>query len=58
MDNVRVSTLGPQVLLDGEHLATARDDEAAFVIAWCLNTARASYPYTDAEERRVQEFFA
>jgi hypothetical protein len=62
-EHLRVKAVGRNVLLDGDHLALASSAEAAFVIAWCLNTARApdrmtSWPYADADEKRVQEFFA
>jgi hypothetical protein len=40
--DLRVKAVGRNVLLDGDHLALASSAEAAFVIAWCLNTARAT----------------
>lgn len=36
-DTCRVTAYGKQVKLDGEHLADARDDEAAEAIAVALN---------------------
>lgn len=63
MSDQRVIAVGSEVFLDGGHLASAINPEAAFVIAFCLNTARSiegmpSYPYASADEKRVQEFFA
>lgn len=63
MTELRVTTVGRNVYLDGGHLCAARNEEAAFVIAFCLNTARSfenmpSYPYADSDQKRVQEFFA
>jgi hypothetical protein len=59
----RVTVIDRDIHLDGRRLAVARSKEAAFVIAFCLNTARShenmpSYPYADADQRRVQDFFA
>lgn len=59
----RVTTVGRNVYLDGGHLAAAVSKEAAFVIAYCINTARSheempSYPYASEDEKRVQEFLA
>ncbi len=63
MMSERITIEGGQVLLDGSVLCIATGPEAAFVIAWCLNSARSSdwmpsYNVADADERRVQEFFA
>lgn len=59
----RATALGRDLLLDGRHLARCRDSEAAAVIAMCLNRARVSddmpsWHYANADEKRIQEFFA
>lgn len=55
----RVTAHGKEVCLDGRHLADARDDEAAAVIAICLNNSGlAGSTWTRAERDRVEAFFA
>jgi hypothetical protein len=55
----RITVHGKQIKLDGEHLADAVSEEAADVIATCLN--RAGLPrhaWFRDEQERVGEFFA
>lgn len=58
-DTQRVTACGKQVKLDGEHLADARDDEAAAVMAICLNRAGLPPDRWPHDERvRVADYFA
>lgn len=58
-DEARVTVHGKQLKMDGEHLADCRDDEAAAVIALCLNFGLlvGSEVPPDGRER-VEAFFA
>jgi len=58
MADERVRACGKQLQLDGHHLADCRDDEAAAVIAICLNAGRLDSRLPQEARCRVQEFFA
>lgn len=58
-DTQRVTAHGKEVCLDGRHLADADGDEAAAVIAICLNRAGLHPDRWPHDERlRVANFFA
>lgn len=56
-DSVRVTTMGKQIKLDGEHLADARDPEAAKALAICMNRVGSFYT-TPEEQTFLEEFLA
>lgn len=57
-DEPRVQAHGKQVMLDGRHLADAVSEEAAKVIALCVQFCRDTNFADPAERAVVEEFLA
>lgn len=53
----RITVCGKQIKLDDEHFADAVSEEAAKLIAICINSAGAFYTTKD-EQTFLEEFFA
>ena len=53
----RVTVCGKQLKLDGQHLADARDPDAAKALAICMNRTGSFYT-TPEEDEFLYEFFA
>lgn len=58
MKSRRVTFCGKQILLDGKHLADARDPRAAGVITLMLNRGLLPCSVSDAEFEKYMELFA
>ena len=54
----RITTHGKQILLDGHHLADARDEEAAQVIALMMEKSSVTDLHTEDEKQRILRFLA